>query len=528
MICTRRFVKICCLVSMVGFTKVITVAVSAMQSQPAVPTSTAPASDRAESDHGGTDDEKSAPPADSITEHSITLGSASLDYRAHAGTVTLKDEDGKEKANIFFIAYTVGEADKSASRPITFCFNGGPGSSSVWLHLGAFGPRRVEMGDAGSLVPPPWKLIDNESTLLDLTDLVFIDPVTTGYSRAVPPDDDDRYHGVNEDIEAVGEFIRLYATRYGRWNSPKFLAGESYGTTRAAGLAGHLQTRHGMHLNGVILISAVLNFQTTSFARGNDLAYPLYLPTFTATAWHHGQLNDELQADFEGTMRQAEEFAIGEYTLALAKGNQLSAEERRRIAEKLSQLTGLSQDFVAQCNLRVSLSRFSKELLREQRKTVGRLDSRFMGIDADAAGESVEYDPSYAAIQGPYTATINDYVRRDLGYESDLNYEILTSRVSPWNYSSVQNRYLNVAETLRSAMTQNQAMRVFVAGGYFDAATPYFAAEYTMNHLGLEPHLDGNITFRHYPAGHMMYVHEPSLVKLKTDLAEYYGDALRR
>jgi len=494
------------------------------QSKPAESPATAPEKGSGESDTS----KKAESPPDSVTQHSITLNGQSLAYTARAGSVTLKKEDGKEQANIFFIAYTKDGIEDTSSRPITFCFNGGPGSSSVWLHLGAFGPKRVDMGDAGSLLAPPWKLVDNEGTILDVTDLVFIDPVTTGYSRAVPPDEDNQYHGVNEDIEAMGEFIRLYTTRYLRWNSPKFLAGESYGTTRAAGLSGHLQNRHGMFLNGIILVSAVLNFQTTSFARGNDLVYPMFLPTYAATAWYHKQLEPALQANLARTIDEVESFAMNEYTQALARGSELPAEQQRQIAERVARYTGLTPEFILECNLRMTLGRFSKELLRDQRRTVGRLDSRFLGIDADAAGESTDYDPSYAAIQGPYTATLNHYVRADLKYENDLNYEILTSRVSPWNYSSAQNRYLNVAETLRTAMTQNQALKVFVAGGYYDFATPYFASEYTMSHLGLEPALQSNLTFKHYEAGHMMYVHLPSLAQLKTDLAAFYSASLRR
>jgi carboxypeptidase C (cathepsin A) len=385
------------------------------------------------------------------------------------------------------------------------------------------------MGDAGGLLPPPWRLVDNAHTLLDITDLVFIDPVTTGYSRAVPPENDDQFHGVQEDIESVGDFIRLYATRNMRWNSPKFIAGESYGTTRAAGLSGHLLSRHGMYLNGVILISAILNFQTTDFGRGNDLPFALYLPSYTATAWYHQQLEPALQADLLRTLDEVEAFARSEYLLALTQGDALPDDQRRAVAERLARYTSLPADFIEQANLRISLGRFNKELLRDQRRTVGRLDSRFLGIDYDAAGESYEYDASYAAIQGPYTATFYDYVRRDLKYESDLTYEILTGRVRPWNYrEQATNRYLNVADTLRSAMTQNQALRVFLAAGYYDFATPYFAAEYTMDHLSLDPSLRDHITRKRYEAGHMMYVHKPSLEQLRKDLAEFYDAAMGR
>jgi carboxypeptidase C (cathepsin A) len=456
-----------------------------------------------------------------VTHHTITLDDQPLNYTATTGTIALSEEDGTEKARVFFVAYTLDDADPGA-RPITFTFNGGPGSSSVWLHLGAFGPRRVALDDVGRPVGPPYTLIDNEGSILDLTDLVFIDPVTTGYSRAVPGEDDGQFHGVNEDVESVGEFIRRYTTKYERWSSPKFLSGESYGTTRAAGLAGHLQQRHGMFLNGIVLVSSILNFQTARFNRGNDQAYLLLLPTCTATAWYHGRLDDDLQQDLGRTLAEVEAFVSTDYTLALMRGADLPEDERREIARRVARYTGLTEQYVLQANLRLSTQRFTKELLRDERRTVGRLDSRFIGIDYDAAGEGFEYDPSYAAIQGPYTAMLNDYVRTELGYESDLTYEILTGRVHPWNYGNVENRYLNVAETLRRAMTRNPGLRVFIASGYYDMATPYFATDYTVSHLGLDPQLRDHVEIAYYESGHMMYIHRPSLLKLKDDLAGYF------
>ncbi len=458
----------------------------------------------------------------SITQHTMTIDGVEIAYTATAGMMAMEDEHGKNKADIFFVAYTRDGVDNPRNRPVTFTFNGGPGSSSVWLHLGAFGPQRVKMEDAAVQVSPPYELVENASSILDLTDLVFIDPVTTGYSRAAEGEDPGQFHGVREDINSVADFIRRYTTQYERWSSPKFLAGESYGTTRAAGLSGRLQDRYGMALNGIVLVSSILNFQTARFNRGNDLPYIVFLPTMTATAWYHGKLEGELQRDLSATLRAVESFALHDYQSALMKGSDLSADDRRSIVEQLARYTGLSEEFIDQSNLRVGMGRFAKELLRDQRRTVGRLDSRFKGIDTDAAGASMEYDPSMAAIMGPYTAMLNDYLRRELKYESDLNYEILTGRVHPWNYSSVQNQYLNVGETLRSAMTKNPALKVFVASGYYDFATPYFATDYTMNHLGLDPSLREHITQRYYAAGHMMYIHGPSLRKLKSDLAEFY------
>ena len=455
------------------------------------------------------------------TKHSVKIGGQENRYTATAGTLLLKLEDGTPKASVFYVAYTKDDVSDTTKRPLTFTFNGGPGAASIWLHLGAFGPRRVEMGDVGALLPPPYKLVDNEYSLLDVTDLVFIDPVSTGYSRAVPGEAPKQFHGVQEDIESVGDFIRLYATRNKRWTSPKFLAGESYGTTRAAGLSGYLQQRYGMYLNGIILISSILNFQTAEFDTGNDLPYMLYLPTYTAIAWYHKKLPADLQTDLHKAVDESRTFAAHEYADALMVGDGLPAARRAEIAQKLSRLTGLSAEYLERSNLRIEIQRFDKELLRDQRRTVGRLDGRFTGIDQDAAGARPEYDPSLAAIVGPYTATFHDYVRGDLKFESDLFYEYLTGRVRPWNYEPYENRYVNVAETLRSAMNQNPFLRVFVGKGYYDLATPFFAAEYTFDHLSLDESLRGHLSGGYYEGGHMMYVNLPSLAKLKSDLAQF-------
>ncbi len=470
-------------------------------------------------------EEKAAPEKPpSVTHHEIRIDGKPFRYTATTGYMPMKDETGKLKANIFYIAYS--KDGGSPQRPITFTFNGGPGSSSVWLHLGAVGPKRVVMTDEGKPLPPPYRLVDNEFTWLAFTDLVFIDPVTTGYSRPAEGEKPEQFHGVDEDVQSVGEFIRLFTTRSTRWASPKFLAGESYGTTRAAALSGYLQERYGMWLNGIVLISSILNFQTADFHVGNDLPFVLFLPSYTTTAWYHKRLPADLQADFAKAVDESEKFAANEYTLALARGDALSGEERAAVAARLSRLTGLSQTFVEENDLRVTLSRFTKELLRRERRTIGRLDSRFEGIDRDAAGERSEYDPSYAAIYGPYTAMINDYLRTELKYENDLPYEILTGRVRPWHFGPAQNQYLNVAETLRGAMTQNQNLKVLVAAGYYDFATPFFAAEYTFNHLQLDPTLRKNIRIEHYPSGHMVYIHKPSLEKMTRDVEGFYREAV--
>jgi carboxypeptidase C (cathepsin A) len=457
----------------------------------------------------------------SKTRHQLIAAGLEITYTARAGTIVLRTENGQPKASIFFVAYTRDDTQDVAARPITFSFNGGPGSSSVWLHLGLLGPRRVVLEQDGVPLPPPCKLVDNECSLLDETDLVFIDPVSTGYSRATQEDKAKEFHAFDKDIESVAELIRLYTTRYKRWASPKFLIGESYGTTRAAGLAGYLQERYGLYLNGVMLISTILNFQSARFDPSNDLPFILFLPTYTATAWHHRQLEDALQKDLRKTLDEVETFAAGEYASALFKGAGLTQAERAAIVGELARFTGLSQEYVDQTDLRIEIHRYTKELLRGQRRTVGRLDSRYTGIDRDAAGEKPEFDPSYAAIQGAYAAALNDHVRVTLKFKSDLPYEVLTDRVQPWDYGQHQNQYVDMASTLRRAMAQNPYLNVFVANGYYDLATPYFATEYTFNHLGLDPALRQNISMRYYEAGHMMYIHDPSLRQLKGDLATF-------
>jgi carboxypeptidase C (cathepsin A) len=453
------------------------------------------------------------------TEHTITINGQELRYTVTAGRMVMKDEQSKAKAAIFFVAYTKTGEDEVSTRPLTISFNGGPGSSSVWLHLGVLGPRRVRSGDVGQVQPPPYQLLDNPYTLLTVSDLLFIDPVSTGYSRAAQGEEAKQFHGLEKDVESVGDFIRLYVTRYQRWRSPKYLIGESYGTTRAAGLAGYLQNRHGLYLNGLLLISVVLDFQTLLFTPGNDLPPVLYLPTYAATAWYHSRAGQG--QPLREFLAEVKRFAQREYTLALLQGDELSGDEQARIVEQLARYTGLSPDYIEQTNLRIEINRFTKQLLRDQRRTVGRLDSRFQGRDRDAAGEHPESDPSYNAILGPYTGALNAYVREELNFVSDLPYEILTSLYETWDYSKHQNKFVNVAETLRAAMHQNPALRVLIASGYYDLATPYYATEYTVSHLGLDASLRANLTLTYYEAGHMMYVHEPSLVQLHADLVAF-------
>ncbi|MCC7190303.1 MAG: hypothetical protein IT312_16325 [Anaerolineales bacterium] len=466
------------------------------------------------------------------TKHSIRIGGKTVKYSVTAGTMVLKEESAdrekeaegeKPKAQIFFVAYTKDGVGDAAKRPLTFSFNGGPGSSSVWLHLGVLGPRRVLMTNDGELPKPPFQLKDNEYSILDETDLVFIDPMNTGYSRPVTGEKAKEWHGFKKDIESVGDFIRLYTTRYNRWLSPKFLIGESYGTTRASGLSGYLQERHGMYLNGLMLVSAVLDFTTIDFNVNNDLPYIMFLPGYTATAWYHDVLKPH--KPLQDWLKEAEEFALGEYAKALLKGASLTKEERAEIVKKVSYFTGISEQFIERSNLRINDQHYFKELLRERGLTVGRLDSRLIGRDRLGVTEHAEYDPLLTNIMGPYTAAFYDYIRRELKFESDLPYEILSGFVHPWSYKEFENAYVNVAETLRAAMTYNPYLKVYVANGYYDLGTPYFATEYTFDHLGLDESLRNNITMGYYEAGHMMYIHIPSLKQMKKDLTNFIKDS---
>lgn len=454
-----------------------------------------------------------------VTQHTLTIGDRKLDYTVTTGLMPLKDEFGETEAGVFFMAYTLNRERDPRERPLMFSFNGGPGSSSVWLHLGALGPKRVLLEEDGGLPPPPYKLIDNPHTWLEETDLVFIDPVGTGYSRAAKKELEKKFWGVKGDIESVGEVIRLYLTRYGRWSSPLFLVGESYGTTRAAGLSGHLLDK-GIAFNGIVLVSSILSFLTAHEFTANDLPPILFLPTYTATAWYHQRLEPDLQSDLPSTLRQAEDFATGEYARALLKGSALSQPERDDVTRQLARLTGLRPQFIEASDLRVDIHEFCKELLRDEKRTVGRLDSRFKGIDRRAAGQHVEHDPSLSIIRPPYTAMLNDYVRRSLGYQTDLRYEILEG-IPSWDWGSAGEGTPDTSEALRSAMSRNPHMRLFVASGYYDLATPYFATKYTLSHLGLDPELQRNISTAEYEAGHMMYIHRQSLEKLKQDVSEF-------
>ncbi len=456
----------------------------------------------------------------STTQHTLTLDGEQIAYTATAGTLLLKDDKGRTTASIFHISYTRDGVEDPASRPVTFSFNGGPGAAALWVNLGAFGPKKVLADDEGMPMPPPGRLVDNPYSLLDVSDLVFIDPAGTGLSRIAEGVDREKFYGLRADVESVGEFIRLWVSRNGRWSSPKFLAGESYGTTRAAGLSHHLQQRHGMYLNGIVMISTVLNWQNSEAYPGNDLPFMIYLPSYAATAWYHKKLPQDLQGDLTTTLDEVERFALGEYALALHQGANLSAEAQASIAQKLARYTGLSVGYVERSDLRIQYWRFLKELLREEGKTVGRLDARFTGFDRDSVGEAPEFDPSMTGVNIGYVTLMNDYIRRELGHETDLVYRSLSRSVRPWKWEGHDNRFVNVAEDLRMAIVRNHDLHVLFTSGYYDFATPYFDTDYTVTHLGLPESLRKNVEIRYYEAGHMMYIKTTEHEKLKRDIVE--------
>lgn len=506
-------------------------------------------------------DEKSSefePPPPVVTEHSLTLPDGkSLRYKAITGYLLLRDtsaeqnkaqeevsEDaepeagaehkkaekpvdptkGKPKAQVFFVAYVAEDVGDPAARPLTFAFNGGPGSSSIWLHLGGIGPRRAQLSDAGEALPPPSKLVDNESTWLPKTDLVFIDPVSTGYSRPAPGEEAKQFWGYKEDIQSVGDFIRLWTTKYGRWASPKFIAGESYGTTRAAGLSDYLESRYGLYLNGIVLISSVLNFQAIDFSPGNDQPYPLFLPSYASAAWYHKKLSPDLeQLTLPDLLSKVEQFAQDDYAHALSRGDRLSPDEKNSVAAQLARFTGLSQQRFLQLSLRESDHLFFNDLLRDQNRSLGRFDSRFTGIRSYPGTDRDDSDPSDEAVDGPFTSAFYTYVRQDLKYESELPYERI-AEVHPWTLA--RNKYLDVAQDLKKAMDRNRYLRVMVCCGYFDLATPYFAAESVVHNMNLDPAVRNNIQLDFYGCGHMVYLETASRKKLKTDFDQFVDSAL--
>jgi carboxypeptidase C (cathepsin A) len=458
-----------------------------------------------------------------VTHHALSLEGQTLNYTATVAQMPLKDASGETEAHIFYMAYTLDGAADPAKRPLTFCFNGGPGSPSVWVHMGGMGPRSPRLLPDGGMPQPPYQLRDNPNTWLDKTDLVFIDPVGTGYSRAKTADVARRMNGVQGDIASVGEFIRMYTIRNHREASPLFLAGESYGTFRAAGLAGYLIDR-GIAFNGLVLIGTTLNLETI-WSRSDDLVYQLEFPTYAADAWYHKKVSPELQKkDLKVFLKDAENFAMGEYANALAKGDDLPAAERKTVVEKLARFTGLEARYIEDSNLRWDVAHFTRQLLRDRHETIGRYDGRLKGPSSMNTGETSEYDPSSTLITPPFLAMFNNYVRNELDYKTDMLY-YTSGGIQPWDYG-VQNGFGDTTNMLRSAMVKNPYMKVLVAAGYFDLATPYYAVEYTFNHMGLSPPMHKNITWDFYQAGHMLYIDSDSHVKLKRDVSDFILNSL--
>jgi carboxypeptidase C (cathepsin A) len=466
-----------------------------------------------------------ASPAPVVTHHEAIINGQAISYTVSAGLMPIKDENEKTEAHIFYMAYTLDGVGSRERRPLMFSFNGGPGSSSVWLHLGALGPKRVKLPGDARFPEPPFQLVDNDASWLDQTDLVFIDPVGTGYSRAEKPELGKKFFGLRGDVRSVGEFIRMYLTRNERWASPLFLVGESYGTTRAAGLSEYMVDR-GVAFNGIVLVSTALNFQTFVFGKGNDLPYILYLPAYTATAWYHKKLEPELQADLRKALEAAEHWAANDYALALSKGDRLSPDERKALVDALARYTGLEKAYLEGANLRVGQGDFCRELLKRDKQVVGRLDSRYKGTLGLAANDAPGFDPSMAAVMAPYTSMMNQYVRSQLGYKSDAVYHILGTGVGAWEWGDAIDGYPDTTEALRRALSKNPNMKLLIASGYFDLATPYTATQYTIDHLGLDPATRHNVHLEEYEAGHMMYIHPESLGKLKRDMTSFLKGAL--
>jgi carboxypeptidase C (cathepsin A) len=469
----------------------------------------------------------------SVTEHTIKIAGQTVSYKATASTTLIKDDKSEPTASIFSIAYTRSDPKDMSQRPVSFVYNGGPGSSSIWLHMGAFGPRRVVTTDAGPTPPPPFKMVDNADSLLDKTDLVFIDPVGTGFSRAVGKAKDKDFWGIDEDVKSLAQFISTYVSRNGRWNSPKFLIGESYGTFRSAALGNYLQQHNGMYLNGIVLISSVLDLGTISFHAGDDSSYIFYLPSYAATAAYHKMLKDQ-PADLNAFLTEARQFASTEYAGALMKGANLSTAEKADIAKKLSRFTGLSDDYLVKADLRVNLSQFMAELQRSRGLSTGRLDARFSGPQTDLLAEYADYDPQSFAVEGAFVAAFNSYVREDLKFGKDLTYNTLSYEANgAWNWKRKAGGSgfpgsPNVEPDLVEALVTNPHLHVEVENGLYDLATPFLATEYTMTHLGLPENLQKNIQLQYYDAGHMMYLREADLAKLKANIAAFLDNGTKQ
>ena len=463
-----------------------------------------------------------------VTHHRITVDGKTLAYTATAGRLPIKRGDGKIEAEMFFVAYTL-DGQEAGKRPLTFCFNGGPGSASVWLHMGAVGPRQVVLQPNGFMPAAPYRIADNPNTLLDKSDLVFVDAIATGFSRAANAEMIKKYLGVKGDIEAFDEFIRFYITRYERWPSPLFILGESYGTTRAAGIANYAAD-HGISFNGITLLSTAMDFGTLEWSKNNDVPYILLVPSFTMIAAYHKRLAPELMQDLGKTRQEVEHWAMGDYATALAKGDSLPADERQKIIDTYARYTGLDRKLIDNANLRIDVEQFTHNLLLDQKLRVGRLDGRFTGVDPEGLLETHEFDPTASAIVPPYTSVFNNYLRNDLGYKVDMPYKVFAweePAFQKWDWGEAIKGFPNTAPGLRAALAKNPYLKVLVMEGYYDLATPYLAANYSIDHLNLGPQLRKNIGFDTYEAGHMVYVDNTSHAKMTRDLGEFMGKCLQ-
>jgi len=493
-------------------------------------------------------------PESATSEGSVTVEGKRIDYRAIAGTIIVHpkgwddaasraatgDKDAKDladdnnpkaEASIFYVAYFKNGAP-SAGRPITFLYNGGPGSSTVWLHMGAVGPRRVVTNDDSHTPAAPYNLVDNAYSLLDATDLVFIDAPGTGFSRVAGKDKEKAFYGIDPDAYAFGQFIMGFLSKYGRWNSPKYLFGESYGTPRSAVLVNALETGNDVDFNGVILLSQILNFDLSAdgpqYNPGTDEAYIVSLPTYAATAWYHNKLPGQRPADLPTFLKEVEHFATTDYAKALEAGSELDPAQREAVAEKLSSYIGLPVAYILKSDLRVNGGQFERNLLDAEGQTTGRLDTRFAGPSMDPLSREADYDPQSASISSAYVSAFNDYTRKVLGFGEGKIYKPETDVGQYWNSDHTPpgspypaHGILNVMPDLASAMKYNPSLKVMVNGGYYDLATPYYEGWYEMHHLPIPANLDGNIEYHYYQSGHMVYAHEASLKELHDNVAAF-------
>jgi len=484
--------------------------------QPAPPAPTKPPMDSA------------AKPVVAVTHHSIVIAGKTINYTATAGTLILNNEKGEPIASFGYVAYTKEGVTDLSKRPVLFGYNGGPGSASLWLHMGALGPRRVAVNDLSGPTPPPYKVEDNQNSILDVTDIVMIDPVGTGFSHAIGKAQNKDFWGVDQDLRSISNFIKEYITENDRWNSPKYLLGESYGTMRSAGVVNYLQERLGIAVNGVVLVSSVLDLRQLTFGAGDDISYVMYLPTYAATAYFHKKLPNQ-PADFKAFINEVTNYAKGTYTTALMMGDKIDAATKNAVAEKLAAYTGLSKEYILKANLRVNEPQFTQELLRDQHLTVGRLDSRFTGIDQNLLSENAEFDPQSTAITPAYTAAFLNYLYGELKVNKNMYYHTSAYNAEGFHWDWQRKGGMwgegvyppTTAPDLANAMSKNPSLKVLVFNGYYDLATPFYGTEYTMDHLGLEPAIQKNISMKYFDAGHMMYVHPASLVTFRKDIVDF-------